>query len=169
IPSQPSTIVVGTATPCPTSTGNTYSVTNVAGVTYAWVYSGTGATITAGNNTNAITVSYASATAGNWTVTPSNTCGAGTARATAVTLGTVPAQPSTIVVGTATPCPTSTGNTYSVTSVAGVTYAWVYSGTGATITAGNNTNAITVSYASATAGSWTVTPSNTCGAGTAQT
>ncbi|MDB5258114.1 MAG: hypothetical protein JWM14_2809, partial [Chitinophagaceae bacterium] len=169
LPVQPSAITAGTATPCPNSTGNTYSVTSVAGVTYTWTYSGTGHTVTGGAGTAAITVTYASGTAGSWTVTPSNACGNGTAQTKAVTFGTVPAQPSAITAGTATPCPNSTGNTYSVTSVAGVTYTWTYSGTGHTVTGGAGTAAITVTYASGTAGTWTVTPSNACGNGTAQT
>lgn len=169
-PAQPS-MISGNTAPCQGATGVQYSVTNVEGVDYAWGYSGTGATVTAGTGTNRITVTYASsATAGTWEVVPTNLCGTGTARVLAVTIGgAVPAQPSTIT-GNSAPCQGSTGLTYSVTNVADVNYAWSYSGTGATVTAGAQTNSITVDYSdSATSGTWTATPSNACGDGTART
>ena len=170
VPAQPSTITPSVAPPCNTSTGTTYTVTNVAGVNYAWSYGGTGASITAGAGTNTITVSYTAATSGSWTVTPSNSCGNGTVRTLAVTLSAgLPAQPSVITPSTTTPCNTSTGITYTVTNVAGTTYAWSYSGTGAAITAGSTSNSITVSYTAATSGTWTVVPSNGCGVGTNRT
>ncbi|CAN5384987.1 hypothetical protein BH10BAC3_BH10BAC3_09840 [soil metagenome] len=62
----------GTNTVYPGQTGVTYSVTNVAGVTYTWAYSGTGYTIASGQGTNSITIDYAvGATAGTLSVTPS--------------------------------------------------------------------------------------------------
>ena len=169
VPSQPSTIT-GTTPVCAGTTGITYSVTNVAGVTYNWSYNGTNATIASGQGTNSITMDYASnATSGTLTVTPSNTCGNGTAQTLAVTVNNVPSQPSTIT-GTTPVCAGTTGITYSVTNVAGVTYNWSYNGTNATIASGQGTNSITMNYASnATSGTLTVTPSNTCGNGTAQT
>ena len=169
VPAQPNSII-GNETPCLGTTGLTYSVTNVPGVTYTWEYSGIGDTITAGQGTNSVTVNYSgSATSGTWTVTPSTICGNGTARTFPITMKTIPAQPSSIS-GNETPCLGTTGLTYSVTNVPGVTYAWDYSGTGETITAGQDANSITVNYSgSATSGTWTVTPSNTCGNGTART
>ena len=167
VPAQPS-VITGTVAVCQGQNNVTYAVTNVAGVTYTWVYSGTGATIT-GQGTNSISVNYsASATSGTWAVTPSNACGNGTARTYSVTVNNVPAQPS-VITGTAAVCQSQNNVAYAVTNVAGVTYTWVYSGTGATIT-GQGTNSISVNYsASATSGTWTVTPSNACGNGTART
>jgi hypothetical protein len=52
-PDQPS-VISGNTNPCPSST-ETYSVTNVSGVTYTWSYSGTNATIASGQGTNSIT------------------------------------------------------------------------------------------------------------------
>jgi M6 family metalloprotease-like protein len=161
VPAQPSTIT-GSATPCQGSSQN-YSVTNVAGVTYTWTFPA-GWTQTGGGTTNAITVTVG-AGAGNITCTPSNACGNGTARTLAVTLTNVPAQPSTIT-GSATPCQTSSQN-YSVTNVVGVTYTWTFP-TGWTQTGGGTTNAITVTVGTGV-GNITVTPSNTCGNGTART
>ena len=82
-PAQPSTIT-GTLDPIPGATGQTYSVTNVSGVTYTWSVP-SGWTITAGQGTNSITVTVGS-TNGNISVTPSNGCGNGTARTTATTI-----------------------------------------------------------------------------------
>jgi hypothetical protein len=78
-PAQPSTIS-SPATICPNSAG-TYSVTNVAGVTYTWAYSGTG-TITGSGNS----ISLNASTGGTLTVTPSNSCGNGTARTFVVSI-----------------------------------------------------------------------------------
>ena len=169
VPLQPSPIT-GPTSPCQGSTGNVYAVTNTTGYTYNWVYSGTNYTITGGQGTNSITVSYAvNATSGTWTVTPSNSCGSGPGRILVITLSLLPLQPSTII-GNTTPCQGSTGNIYSVTNTTGLTYNWVYSGTNYTITGGQGTNSITVSYAvNATSGSWTVTPSNSCGPGPGST
>ncbi len=162
---QPSTIS-GSNSVCIGATGVTYSVTNEPGHTYNWIYSGTGHTITAGTGTNSITVSYStSATSGTWSVTATNTTTTCTsiARTYVITVNSTP-QPS-VITGAASVCVGTTGLTYSVTNVASTTYAWTYSGTGATITAGGTTNSITVSYASnATSGNWSVTATgtNTC-------
>jgi large repetitive protein len=160
VPAQPSTIT-GLATPCQGSS-QTYSVTNVAGVTYNWIFP-SGWTQTAGGTTNSVTVTVGS-TSGNVTVTPSNACGNGTARSLSTTVNTVPAQPSTIS-GLNTPCQGSS-QTYSVTNVAGVTYNWIFP-SGWTQTAGGTTNSVTVTVGS-TSGNVTVTPSNACGNGTAR-
>ena len=92
VPAQPSTII-GNNNPVQGTTGLTYSVTNVPGVTYTWSVPA-GWTITAGQNTNSIIVSVgASAGGGTISVTPSNTCGNGTAQALTVTT-----QPATVPV-----------------------------------------------------------------------
>jgi hypothetical protein len=83
-PTQPS-IVTPSASASQSST-ITYAVTNVAGVTYSWTYSGTGATIS-GNGTNSISIDFAAnATSGTLSVTPSNSCGSGTQRSLSITL-----------------------------------------------------------------------------------
>ncbi|WP_372745507.1 GEVED domain-containing protein [Lutibacter sp.] len=162
VPAQPSTIT-GNTSVCQGTTGVTYSVTNVSGVTYNWVLP-SGWTKTAGGTTNSIIVT-AGTTGGTITVTPSNACGSGTARTLAVATTTVPSQPSTIT-GNTSVCQGTTGLTYTVTNVSGVTYNWVLP-SGWTQTAGGTTNSITVT-AGTTGGTITVTPSNTCGNGTAR-
>ncbi|NVO18395.1 MAG: hypothetical protein HXX13_01770 [Bacteroidetes bacterium] len=160
VPNQPSA-VAGSATPC-SGTSQVYSVTNVAGVTYTWSFPA-GWTQTGGGTTNSVTVTVG-ATSGNVQVTPSNVCGNGTASILAVTVNSVPAQPS-VISGLASPCQGSS-QTYSVTNVAGVTYTWVLP-TGWTQTGGGTTNSITVTVG-ANSGNITVTPSNACGNGTSR-
>ncbi len=64
-----------------------YTVPNVSGVSYAWSYSGTGASINGTGNT--ISVNYsAAASNGNLSVTASNTCGTSAARTIAIYLNT---------------------------------------------------------------------------------
>jgi len=159
-PAQPS-VITGVTAPC-VGTSQTYSVTNVLGVTYNWTFPA-GWSQTAGGTTNSITVTVG-ANSGNVSVTPSNPC-VGTARTLAVTATTSPAQPSAIT-GNATPC-SSTSQIYSVTNVPGTTYFWTFPA-GWSQTAGGTTNSITVTT-SGTSGAITVTPSNSCGNGTAQT
>ncbi len=161
VPAQPAAIT-GAATPCQGSSQN-YSVTNVAGITYTWVVPA-GWSITAGQGSNSLTATVGTA-AGNVQVTPSNTCGNGTARTLATTVNLVPAQP-TAITGSATPCQGSSQN-YSVTNVAGITYTWVVPA-GWSITAGQGSNSLTATVGTA-AGNVQVTPSNTCGNGTART
>lgn len=158
-PAQPS-VIAGTASPC-SGSSLTYSVTNVIGTTYTWIVPA-GWNITAGQGSNTITVT-AGATGGNITVTPSNSCGTGTARTLAVTTSTVPAQPSAITGNTA-PCAGSS-QVYSVTNVSGVTYNWTFPA-GWTQTAGGNTNSVSA-MVGANSGTINVTPSNTCGNGSA--
>lgn len=89
--------------------------------------------------------------------------------ATIIVGATVPSQPSGITNNTPV-CAGSSGIAYSVTNVANVTYTWSYSGTNASIASGQGTNSISVNYATnASSGTWTVTPSNTCGNGPART
>lgn len=85
-PSQPS-VISGATAPC-VGTTQTYSVTNVAGVTYTWTlpsgWSGS-------SSTNSITVTVGAAS-GSMVVTPSNSCGNGPARSLAVSPVATPAN-----------------------------------------------------------------------------
>ncbi len=162
-PAQPSAIA-GSVAPCEGSSANIYSVTNVAGVTYTWAVP-TGFVIQSGNGSNSIAVQVGTGVGdGNITVTPSNTCGNGTASVLAVTSPATPAQPSAIA-GNTIPL-TGSSQTYSVTNVSGVSYAWTVP-SGWSITAGTGTNSITVTVGTSN-GNITVTPSNACGDGTSR-
>ncbi len=116
----------------------------------------------------AIVVDFAT-TNGTIAVSAVNGCGIGTSQTLAINLETIPAQPSAIT-GNATVCQGDNGEAYSVSNVAGVTYAWGYSGSGWSCATNCTTNAITANYnGSATSGTLSVTPTNTCGTGTART
>ena len=169
VPVQPS-VITGTATVCQGNNSVAYAVNFVADVAYTWSYSGSGYTQASGGTANSITANFsASATSGKLTVTPSNGCGNGTNRSYDITVNSKPAQPSAITVPTPV-CQGTNGVSYSVSSVAGVTYIWSYSGTGYTQASGTNSNSITANFsADATSGTLTVTPHNDCGDGTAQT
>jgi len=70
--------ITGTATACQSQTGVLYSVPTITNATgYIWILP-TGATITAGNNSNSITVNFSStASSGDITVYGTNACGNG--------------------------------------------------------------------------------------------
>ncbi len=162
VPEQPDAIA-GSATPCRGSS-QTYSVTNVPGVTYSWQFP-SGWVITAGGTTSSVTVTVGTAT-GIVLVTPSNSWGTGPAQYMMITQTLVVAgQPGTIA-GLVNPLE-GTSQIYSVVNVAGVSYSWTFP-TGWVQTGGGNTNAITVNVGSGS-GNVVVTPSNACGSGTPRT
>jgi len=146
----PTPTITGSAAICASSTGNVYSVTNVTGNTYAWTV--TGGTITAGQGTNSITVTAGAA--GTATVTVTETITATGCVNTATQVVTINPIPAPVISGQVA-CTTTEGNIFSVTSVAGNTYAW--SVAGGTVTAGAGTNAITVTWGAVGAGTVTVT------------
>ena len=171
-PAQPASFLTSTSSVCRPANNVAYSIAAVSGaVNYTWTYTvGAGATIT-GGTTTAVTINYSAAsTSGNLNVKANNgACSSSLLTMSVIVNAGVPAQPSVITPSVVSPCNSAVGITYTVTNVAGVSYAWSYSGTGASITAGAGTNSITVTYASATNGTWTVTPSNICGTGSVRT
>lgn len=161
VPTQPG-VVSGVVAPCIGST-QTYSVPLVSGVNYAWT-APAGWTITSGQGTNSITVTVGNTT-GNIAVIAGNACGGSTPRLFAVSpQAAAPSIPSAITGGTQV-CAGST-QTYSVTNTAFVNYAWTVPA-GWVINSGQGTSSITVTVGNA-AGNITVTPSNECGTGPAQ-
>jgi hypothetical protein len=85
---QPSGFTVSSLTVCQGSTGVIYSVPNDPSVTYNWSYSGTGATIN--GTSNSVTVDYnTTATAGNLSVTATNSCNTSAARNIAISVNLV--------------------------------------------------------------------------------
>lgn len=163
ITSPPSAPVVGTITQptCTTSTG----IVGLSGLpsSGSWTVtaSPSGSTITVNNSS---TGSFTGLAANTYTFTVSNGVCTSSSSGTAVISAqpTVPSQPSAITG--ASPICSGVNQTYNVTYVSGVTYAWSYSGTG-TIT--GTSNSITLN--ATTGGTLTVTPSNGCGNGTART
>ncbi len=166
LPSAPGTIT-GTSSVCPGQTGVVYSIPPVANATgYTWALPA-GATITAGLNTNSITVSFgAGALSGNITVAGTDGCGTGTPSANfAVNINTV--SPAGLITGSSNVCPGQTGVIYSVPAATNATgYNWTLPA-GASITSGLNTNSITVSFSAiAVSGNIAVQGTNVCGSGT---
>ncbi len=103
---------------------------------------------------------------GTYTCEVSNICGTVVSNAILVTANKSPVISG--ISGNTGFCKPTTGNVYSVTPQAGVTFNWTVP-TGATITAGQGSNSITISYASnASSGSICTAGSNaTCGTGAA--
>ena len=122
LPAQPSTIT-GSTTPCYGSS-QTYSVTNVVGVTYNWTFPA-GWTQTAGGTSNSVTVTVGSVS-GNVQVIPSNVCGDGTAR----TLGVNPNVPASPTTTGASICTGNTTTLYASGAVSGDKYKWYDAATG---------------------------------------
>ncbi|MFL5753056.1 MAG: PKD domain-containing protein, partial [Bacteroidia bacterium] len=149
--------ITGSSPVCQNQTSVTYSVTNTAGSTYSWTVPA-GATITAGQGTNSITITWGSS-GGTVSVTETNACGTGTAVTTSVSMNSLP---STSAISGPTPlCPNATGTTYSVTATAGSTYMWTVPA-GAAIISGQGTNSVTVNWTN-TGGNVSVTETNGCG------
>jgi len=159
IPSGAGTIT-GPVNVCLGGTGYQYTVPPITNaVNYNWTVPA-GAVITAGANTNTITVSFpAGSASGNVSVYGSSVCGSGTASPTlAVTVNPLPVP---VITGPASACVSSTGNVYSTqTGMTG--YIWTVS-TGGTITGGTGTNSITVTWS--TTGAKTVSVTYTNGVG----
>lgn len=159
-PAQPSVISGNTEVCAGTSQG--YSVTNVPGVTYNWIFP-SGWNQTGGGTTNSVTVTP-SGTSGTISVIPETSC-TGTSRTLAVnSYSSGPASAGTIS-GTS---PVTQGQSSVAYNVGAITrassYVWSYSGTGATIN--GTTNNITIDFSgSATSGNLTVYGTNACGNG----
>jgi len=166
VPSTPSPIM-GFISPC-IGTAQTYSVTNVSGITYNWTFPADWIQ-SSGGTTNIITV-IPGASSGNIEVTPSNSCGAGTSQILAVTPNaTIALQPGAIT-GVAQQCQNTTGQVYAIAAVAGATsYSWTVP-VGWTISSGQGTTSIIASTGLAgQKGSITVTAIYSCGSSAAST
>lgn len=153
--------ITGNTTLCNGETSVVYTVSGYSGVnTYTWTVP-TGLSIVAGQGTNAITVDVSSTSAGDISVTPSNTCGDGTDADLTITINDVPSNAGAIS-GETTVCENATGEGYSIAAVTGADdYTWELP-TGATIASGANSNSITVDFGTS-GGEIKVTPSNSCG------
>lgn len=150
--------------PVPVITGNnsvcrltatTYSVTAVAGNTYAW--SVTGGSINGSANANTITVSWGNTGFGSVTVTQTNTFGCDSTVTMNITLNPYPLP---VISGPASVCQ-FTSTTYFVTNTPGDTYAWTV--TGGSINGSSTSSSITVSWGSSLSGTVTVTQTNSYG------
>jgi uncharacterized protein (TIGR02145 family) len=170
VPSTPGTISGNLSGVCNTS-GVGYSIVAVSGATsYAWTVP-TGATIVSGQGTTAIVVNYGASIGTNSAcgstsvcVKAANACGSSANKCLSISI-TPPTASCGTIVGPSTAC-TSINATYSCSAVAGATaYNWVVP-TGWTIISGQGTISLVIKPGT-TQGTVKVTPSNSCGSGTA--
>ncbi|MEI7982189.1 MAG: T9SS type A sorting domain-containing protein, partial [Bacteroidota bacterium] len=154
---RPAPTISGAATACAPATGITY--TTETGMTgYLWTVS-PGGTITAGSGTNSITVTWNSTGAQSVSVNYTNAsgCAASTPTVKAVTVNP---RPTPTITGLDAVCAGTAGVTYTTEN--GMTgYSWIISG--GTITAGNGTKTITVTWNTAGAQSVRVNYANASG------
>ncbi|TAG90727.1 MAG: PKD domain-containing protein, partial [Bacteroidetes bacterium] len=144
--------IIGNVSICANSVGNIYSTSGSG--TFVWAI--TGGTITAGQNTNQITVSWGAAGTGtlNVTQTDANSC-VGTSNQNI----TINALPTPVITGSGFVCAGKTAEAYSITSSANRSYSWNV--TGGAIATGQNTNAITIDWGTTASGTVQVTETNT--------
>jgi hypothetical protein len=161
VPAQP-TPVTGANEVCRGSVEN-YSVGANAGTTFTWTITPYGGFVVSGQGTNTVTIDWAAAQAGIYTitVTPANSCGTGTPITYQVAVLTLP-NPASPVVGANTVCSGQT-ETYTTQTLPGTRYIWeitpagpnlIQNGASATITWNQTGNFIII-----------VKPENACGVG----
>ena len=165
--------ITGPVNVCSGQSGVVYSISSVADATsYNWT--APGATITGGNGTTSITVTFSTSSV-NLAVTTHNLCGDGSSQHKSITIDHAPAMPASIT-GPTPVCTTASSNDYGVTQVQGSgglgvasIYTWSGIPSGATFTGQNYTDII-ISYNSSP-GIYTlsVTANNICGSSSAQT
>jgi len=161
-PSQPGAIT-GSAAPC-IGSSQTYSVTDVPGVTYTWQFPSDWI-VTSGGTTSSVVVTVGSMS-GVVLVTPSNVWGTGPAQFLIVTPNTNPPGQPGAITGLTNP-PEGTSQNYSVVNDPGVTYTWTFPA-GWVQTGGGTANSVIVSVGTGS-GDIQVTPSTPCGTGLSQT
>ncbi len=156
---SPAGTITGPAIACSNTTGNVYTVPPIANATgYVWTVPA-GSTITAGANTNSITITFGT-TSGNVTVMGTNTCGNGSTSTKAITVNPVPVP---TLSGNTSMCQGMTNVLYSTQS--GMTnYVWTVS-SGGTVTAGGTAtnNTVTVTWSGSGAQSISVNYTNASG------
>jgi len=160
LPAQPSAIT-GSISPCQGSS-QSYSVTNVAGVSYAWSFP-SGWTQNAGGTSNSVTVTVG-AGSGNITVTPSNACGNGTARTMGITVS--PTNTSSPASSTPTLCINSLLSPNITHSTTGATGIGAATGLPAGVSAVWSSNTITISGTPTVSGTFNYSILLTGGCGT---
>jgi hypothetical protein len=163
-PATPGSIT-GTMSICAPAT-KTYSVAAVANATsYTWTLAGLGgASITSGQGTPTITVSYTSAFVATLINVQAKNCAGSSSPSLSYAITAFPLQPVSIS-GSSSVCRNNHSVNYSISIVPGATsYTWTITG-GATFTGSSTGAAVTVNYATATANSATlsVKANNSCG------
>jgi hypothetical protein len=147
IPSSPGSIT-GDSSPSAGTSENLYNVPSVINITYQWSYDGTDASLIE-DGASASLDFLITAQPGILTVIGENVCGSSAASTLFIDVTPVaPESPTLFTNSTSSLCAGSSGITYTVPQVSGVSYAWDYSGTGFTITEGDGTNSIVADFSS---------------------
>ena len=150
---------------CSTSVVHTYSIPAISNASsYTWSVPA-GATITSGQGTRTITVTYASTfVTGVVSVVGKNDCGNTSAAVTKTIVKIKPGTPVSITGLTNNCSAIGSTATYSTAAVANAeTYTWTVPATGASIVSGQGTNSIVVAFTSAyTTGSISVKANSSC-------
>lgn len=148
--------ITGSTTVCGGSTGNVYTINPVPNATsYNW-FVPAGSTITNGQGTTSITVTFGSSN-GSVYVQAANACGGGPFNFIYITVN---AQPTPSITGPATTCQ---GTTQTYTTQGSMSaYTWTVS-SGGSIQSGAGTNTVTVKWNSAGAQSVSVNYTNANG------
>ncbi len=150
--------ITGSASVCTNTAASPYSVPNTVGNTYTWA--STLGTVASGQGTRNSTINWgATAGTGSIQVTETNNC---LESNTPVVLS-VNVNPITtsVITGEAIVLNFQTASAYSVTNTAGYSYAWTI--TGGTVSSGQGTSSITVTWGAAGAGNVGVVTTRTCG------
>ena len=168
-PTPVPSIIIYNNDPCVGATMNQFH-TEGGMSNYVWTVT-SGGTITAGQGTSAITVTWTAVGLQTITVSYTSTVGCPTITPSSHTmLISPPPSPAGPITGSTTVCAGAMGVAYSTSPVAGaLTYAWTVPA-GASIASGAGTIAITVNFStSAVSGNVTVAGVNDCGEGVAST
>ncbi len=139
---KPIPVITGSPPFCEFSTGIPYSTPAVPGHTYSWVV--TGGTITSGQGTPAIQVTWGASGGGSVALTQTNPQGCDTTVAISITINPTPIP---ALSGPDSLCEYSSGIPYTVGSNPGNTYNW--SVAGGVLVSGQGTPAILVNWGSA--------------------
>ncbi len=155
----PAGVITGPIQACQGGAGYVYTVPPILNaVGYSWTLP-VGGTVTAGANTNIITVSYNStAVPGYVMVYGLGLCGNGSPSQLLVNVN---AAPVPTITGPATACAGSVNNVYT-TEAGNTGYSWIISAGGA-ITSGMGTNSVTVTWSLAGARTLSVNYNNAAG------
>ncbi len=150
------TITAGTGTYV--CTGNSATLTATGGVNYVWSASA--------QTTTSIVVSPTVST--SYTVTGTDANGCSNSASQIISVNPLPVQPTAFTASSTSICVPQSGVIYTVPNDPTVSYAWNYSGTGATII--GSTNSVSVNFSAiAASGTLSVTAINSCGTSASRT
>jgi hypothetical protein len=153
----PEPVIAGNVQVCAEDDVVNYQVANLTGHTYLWTVSG--GIIASGQSTHAITVDWGTSATGTVQVSVQNTTNPANCTKTVSQAITINPLPTPDIAGAFTVCANSTGNTYLVANVIGHSFVWTV--TNGTITSGQGTNQIQVTWNAQASGTVSVLQTNT--------